>query len=136
MHVKEYKCHKIASGRTEGELLISADDICFYLCEPSTGKLTEEGHSIFGRDISGKILVFPGGKGSSCVQLDGLYQLMQKGKSPKGMIVEYADTILVTSAILMNMPLVDKMPADFYKNISDGTICTLDADRGIVTICS
>lgn len=134
MAIKEYRCHRIATGQTSGELLTSADDICFYLSNPATGQIVEEGHCLQGANISGKILVFPGGKGSSSVQLDGLYQLMLNGKSPKGMIVEYADTILVTCAILMKIPLVDRLPRAFYENVTDGLFCTINADRETVTL--
>ena len=131
---KEYGCRGIAAGAAGGELLISADDICFYMCDPKTGRIIEDGHSLNGVDVSGKILVFPGGKGSSSVQLDGLYQLRLNGKSPGGMIVEYADTILVTCAILMKIPLVDRLPGEFYENAADGVLCRLDADKGTVAL--
>ncbi|MDO4561615.1 MAG: DUF126 domain-containing protein [bacterium] len=134
MNENKYSCHKIAAGSAHGEILISKDDICFYLTEPRSGKIIEEEHALCGVDISNKILVFPGGKGSSSVQLDGLYQLMLNGKSPNGMIVEYADTILVTCAILMKIPLADKLPREFYENAKNGALCELDADKGTVEL--
>lgn len=131
---RKYNCHKIGPGSVRAEILISTDDICFYMTNPPTGQVIEEGHCLNGIDISNKILVFPGGKGSSCVQLDGLYQLMLANKSPLGMIIEYPDTILVTCAILMNIPLVDKLPASFYKCIKNGCGCILDADNESVLL--
>ncbi|OUO94406.1 DUF126 domain-containing protein [Cloacibacillus sp. An23] len=129
-----FSCRKIAAGKAEGEILISKDDICFYLTDPESGKIIEEGHALDGVDISGKILVFPAGKGSSSVNLDGLYQLMTHGKCPKAMIVEYADAILVTCAILMRIPTVDRVPAGFYELIRDGARCRVDAGGGEVTL--
>ena len=132
--MRVFQCRRIASGKVEAPLLISKDDICFYLVDPARGCIIEEGHDLRGMDMSGKILVFPGGKGSSSVQLDGLYQLMLNGKSPAGMIVEYADTILITCAILMKFPLVDRVSERFYKEISNGTLCEIDADGGTITL--
>ena len=114
METRVFPCRKISAGKAEGELLISKDDICFYLTEPESGKIIEEGHALCGADISDKILVFPSGKGSSSVNLDGLYQLMTHGKCPKAMIVEHADAILVTCAVLMR--------------------CEVDADGGRVSV--
>lgn len=126
---KVFSCKKIVAGCTTASILISKDDICFYLTDPQKGMIIEKGHALYGTDISNKILIFPGGKGSSSVQLDGLYQLMFNGKCPCGMIVEYADTILVTCAILMKIPLVNNLPDAFYMKIKNGKQCKLDADN-------
>ena len=41
---KQFKCHKISEGVAEAEVIISKDDIMFYLIEPETGKLVEPAH--------------------------------------------------------------------------------------------
>jgi hypothetical protein len=129
-----WKCRKIAEGRAEGEILISADAICFYLVEPETGVVIEKNHSLEGRSVAGKILVMPSGKGSSVVQADGLYKLMKHNKAPKGMIVEFPDPVLVSSAIVMEIPTVMKVEKGFYETLRPGDQVQLDADRGTVTI--
>lgn len=134
METRVFPCRKISAGKVDGELLISKDDICFYLTEPESGKIIEEGHALCGADISDKILVFPSGKGSSSVNLDGLYQLMTHGKCPKAMIVEHADAILVTCAVLMRIPVVDRVSAEFYAAARDGARCEVDADGGRVSL--
>lgn len=131
---KQYKCHKISGGKVTGELLFSDDGICFYLVEPTTGKIIEKEHPLYGQSISGKILVFPYGKGSSVVQADGMYQLKMKHKEPAGMIVVNADTTLAASAIILDAPMVNKMNSDFYKELHNGDLVELDADNGILTI--
>jgi uncharacterized protein len=128
-----FACHKISEGLAEGEVLISTDDIMFYLIDPQTGVVIEKGHSLEGKSVSGKILIFPGGKGSSVVQADGLYQLSTHNNAPKAMIIETPETVLVASAIIMEMPMVDRLPPDFYDQIRDGDILRVDADNGIVT---
>jgi len=129
-----FSCHKISDGKVEGRVLISKDDILFYLCNPETGNIIEKGHDLEGQSVAGKILVFPAGKGSSSVQVDGLYQLLTRNNAPKGMIIERPDTILVTSAIIMEIPLVDRVEEDFYKRVEDGDYLCLNADRGTITI--
>ena len=132
--MKEYKCHKIAKGLAEGELLFSEDPICFYLVDPVTGKVIESGHDLEGVSIADKIIAFPGGKGSSVVQADGLYQLQLKNNAPRGMIIQYPDTVLVATSIIMEVPLVDKLERSFYENERNGTIIELDADNEKIKI--
>jgi len=128
------KCRKIAEGKAEGEVIISADAICFYLVQPETGVVIEKNHSLEGQSIAGKILVIPSGKGSSVVQADGLYKLMKHNKSPKGMIVEFPDPVLVSSAIVMEIPTVMKVEKKFYEHIRSGDYIQIDADQETVTI--
>lgn len=132
--MKEYKCHKIAKGLAEGELLFSKDPICFYLVDPVTGKVIESGHDLEGVSIADKIIAFPGGKGSSVVQADGLYQLQLKNNAPRGMIIQYPDTVLVATSIIMEVPLVDKLERSFYENERNGTKIELDADNEKIKI--
>jgi uncharacterized protein len=133
---KKFSCHKIAEGIASGEVLISRDDICFYLIDPKTGIVIEKGHDLEGRSVAGKVLVVPTGKGSSVVQADGLYQLQLNGNAPKAMIIQHPDTVLVASAIVMGIPMVNKLPREFYDYIEDGKTAVVDSDRAVVTVIS
>lgn len=132
--MKTFKCTKISGGKTEAEVIVSKDAVCFYLVEPATGIVVEKNHDIMNQSVAGKILIMPSGKGSSVVQADGLYKLSQKGMEPKGIIVEQADTVLVSSAIIMETPMVHKVDKEFYENIRTGMKIELDADKGEITI--
>lgn len=134
MSKKKFSCHKISEGVAEGEVIVSKDDVMFYLIEPDTGKVIEPAHDLEGKSISQKILIFPSGKGSSVVQADGLYQLNQKDNSPKAMIIEYPETVLVSSAIIMEVPMVDRVDPEFYEVVKDGDRIKVDADNGIIEI--
>ena len=130
----EIKCRKISEGKADGEVIVSKDSVCFYLVEPETGVVVEKNHDIEGKSIAGKILVMPSGKGSSVVQADGLFKLAQNDKAPKAMIIEHADTVLVTGAIIMEIPMVHKVEDKFYKTVMDGDVVSLDADNGIIRL--
>ena len=134
MEKKFYKCHRISEGIAEGEILISKDDIMFYLVDPLTGVMIEKDHSIEGKCVAGKILDFPSGKGSSVVQADGIYQLLAQGKAPNGMIIKNPETVLVASAIIMEIPMVDKVDPAFYKEVRNGDFIRIDADKQIISI--
>lgn len=134
MSKRVFSCHKISEGIAEGEAIISEDSIMFYLITPDTGVVIEPAHSLEGKSIARKILIFPSGKGSSVVQADGLFQLNKKGSAPAGMIIQYPETVLVSSAIIMDIPLVDKIDPEFYDVVKDGDRVRINASEGIVEI--
>ncbi|MFX3617434.1 MAG: aconitase X swivel domain-containing protein [Sporolactobacillus sp.] len=129
-----FSCHKVSEGVIEGEVLVSSDDLCFYLVDPESGKVIEKNHALEGQSVADKILIFPSGKGSSVVQADGMYQLKMAGKGPKALIIRYPDTVLVASSIIMELPVVDKVDEAFYEKIKTGDNVLLDADTGKLTI--
>jgi predicted aconitase with swiveling domain len=131
---KSYDCHKISEGIAQGEVLCTTDDICFYLVDPETGNIIEDDHEAHGKSVAGKVLIFPSGKGSSVVQADGLYQLNMHGNAPKAMVIEYADTVLVSSAIIMGIPMVNKVEDAFYKNVKQNDNVTVNADNQLITV--
>ena len=134
MKGKIFKCHKISEGCIEGEVIISKDDVMFYLIKPETGEVIEPEHDLENKIISNKILIFPSGKGSSVVQADGLYQLTMKNHAPKAMIIQRPETVLVASAIIMEIPMVDKVEEEFYKIVKNGDRIRLDATNGKIEI--
>ena len=134
MKGKIFKCHKISEGCIEGEVIISKDDVMFYLIKPETGEVIEPEHDLENKIISNKILIFPSGKGSSVVQADGLYQLKMKNNAPKAMIIQRPETVLVASAIIMEIPMVDKVEEEFYKIVKIGDRIRLDATNGKIEI--
>lgn len=131
---REYSCHKISEGVSQGEVIISKDEIMFYLVEPETGIVIEKSHDLEGQSVANKIIIFPGGKGSSVVQSDGLYQLMMKKNQPKAMIIQNPETVLVAGAIIMEIPMVDKVDPKFYEDVKNGDIVKIDATNGIIEI--
>ena len=134
MKEKIFNCHKISEGYIEGGVIISKDDVMFYLIKPETGEVMEAEHDLEGKSIANKILIFPSGKGSSVVQADGLYQLKMKNNAPKGMILQRPENVLVASAIIMEIPMVDKVDEGFYKLIKNGDRIRLDATNGKIEI--
>ncbi len=131
---KEYSCHRISDGTATGEVLFSKDDFCFYLIDPKTGIVIEPQHCLYGKSIAGKVLVFPNGKGSSVVQADGMYQLKMTGMGPKALIIKNPDTTLVASAIATELVVVDRAEDAFYEEVAEGTMISVDAVNGKITV--
>lgn len=128
------KCHKIVGGCGEGEALVSHEPICFYLTDPKTGIVREKTHELAGRNLANKVLVFPSGKASSVVQIDGLFKLASHNLAPKAMIVKDVETVLIVSAVLAKVPLVDRLEKDPFETIHTGDLVKVDAEKGIVTV--
>jgi len=128
------KCHKIIGGYGEGEALVSHEPICFYLTDPKTGTVRERTHELAGKNLANKVLVFPSGKASSVVQIDGLFKLASNNVAPKALIVKDVETVLVVSAFLVKVPLVDKLEKDPFEVIRTGDFIKVDAERGLVSV--
>lgn len=124
----------ISEGKATADAIISKDRIMFYQVRPEDGMMEEKNHHLEGRIIAKKVLLFPGGKGSSVVQQDGLYHLDCHHNMPSALIVQYPDPVLVAGAIIMQVPMVDRLPQEFYDVVKDGDIITVNADEGYVEI--
>ena len=127
---KTFSCRQIAAGKVRGEVLTCTDQILFYHTDPKT----EAGHALEGVSVKDKILVFPGGKGSSVVQMDGLYKLELNGAAPLGFIVREPDTVLVSTAIIMEIPMVDRVEDEFYNAVKTGDQIEINADEETITL--
>lgn len=131
---QKFACHKISEGKATAESIISPERIMFYQVRPEDGMMEEKDHAIEGKIIAKKVLIFPGGKGSSVVQQDGLYHLDRFHNMPAALIVKNPDPVLVAGAIIMQIPMVDRLPDEFYEAVKDGQTITVNADEGYVEI--
>lgn len=132
---KAYHCSQITKGKADSApALVSKDAICFYLVEPETGVVKERNHDAFGKSVVGKVLIMPSGKGSSVVQLDGLYKLMMRNNGPAAIVVQEADTVLVAAAAAMEMPMVHRVDPEFFTDVESGMNIALDVEQGTITI--
>lgn len=131
---KRFSCHKISEGKAQSDAIITKDRIMFYQVRPEDGMMEEKNHQLEGRSIAKKILLFPGGKGSSVVQQDGLYHLDRFQNMPAALIIQDPDPVLVAGAIIMELPMVDKVDPAFYAQIKDGDTVLVNADEGYVEI--
>ena len=129
----QIKCHRIASGCASGAALVTEEPISFLgNVNPETGIVVDPDHELYGKCISGKILIFPGGKGST-VGSYVIYQLKKRGLAPVAMINIRSEPIVAVGAIISGIPLVDRVPDDILF-LKDGVLVTVDADMEIVQI--
>jgi phosphomecalonate degydratase small subunit len=129
----EISCHKVASGCATGEALATTLPLSFLgNVDSETGIVVDPDHELYGKCISGKILIFPEGKGST-VGSYVIYQLKKRRKAPAAMINVRSEPIIAVGAIMSEIPLVDKVPRGLL-NLKEGTKLTVDADNLLIRI--
>jgi predicted aconitase with swiveling domain len=124
----------ICEGIAEGEALVTNEPISFFGgIDPNSGLVTERGCQLYGLSISGKILVFPGLKGSTSGTWI-IYRLSERGVAPKAMVVTEADIILIAGAILGNIPAVDNFSFDPTVRFKNGERLRVNGFEGTVEV--
>ena len=128
------KGRKVMGGVAEGEALVSMDSVSFYGgIDPVTGIIVDPGHSSKGENITGKVFVFPTGKGST-VGSYVIYRMAKLGTAPAAIINIETEAILATGCVISDIPLVDKLDQDPLKVIKNGMRVRVNADEGTVKI--
>jgi predicted aconitase with swiveling domain len=127
----ELKGRKISPGIASGEALVTTQGLSFFGgVDTQTGIVTEKGHELEGKSISGKVLVFPQGKGST-VGSYALYRMKKQGTAPVAMINTECETIVAVGAIISEIPCVDKID---ISQIKTGQKIKVDALVGKVIV--
>jgi predicted aconitase with swiveling domain len=128
------KGRTISRGCAEGEVLISSDPISFLgSVDPKTGVVVEEKHSLAGKSIKGKVLVFPHGKGST-VGSYVMYQLKKNEAAPAAIINLETEPIVAVGAIISEIPLVDMLEKNPYEFLRDGDTVMVNGSKGYVEL--
>ncbi|HET6580971.1 MAG TPA: DUF126 domain-containing protein [Methanoregula sp.] len=119
----------IAKGRGEGPLLVSPAPLSFLSgVDPATGIIVEKGHPLQGRSITGTVLAFPYGKGST-VGSYVLYALSRNGHAPAAIINTEAESIIATGAIIGKIPMIDRIEISMER-LRNGVHVVVDGEAG------
>lgn len=122
---------RLFGGRGQGPAMVSSNPISFLGgVAPTTGEIIDTHSPLSGRNVSGRILAFPGGKGST-VGSYVLYGLARRGRAPAAIIVERPDTIVTVGAVIGKIPAVYGIPPDV---LHDGEWVEVDADKATVRV--
>ncbi len=128
------KGRKVVGGYAEGEALVSADPVSFYGgVDPETGIVVEPGHAVEGECITGKVFVFPTGKGST-VGSYVIYRMSKLGTAPAALVNSETEAIIATGCVISGIPLVDKLDRDPLLEIKSGDLVKVSADEGVVEV--
>ncbi|MGH3328773.1 MAG: aconitase X swivel domain-containing protein [Streptomycetales bacterium] len=124
----------VVPGVAEGQALVSYETISGWGgIDPEKGVIIERRHELFGQSFAGRILVFPGAKGSS--GWSGFFQSTRlMGSAPLGMIFTVLTTKVALGAVVTRVPAVTGLDRDPLEVIRTGDRVRIDADNGVVEV--
>lgn len=120
----------ILPGTSRGRLLSTHQPISFWGCvDPATGNISDKRHDLYGESVSGRVLVFPYGKGSSTGSLMVL-ELLRLNLAPAAIVNIRTEPLLATGPVVGKhfygkaFPIVNVAESDFHllKNGIDAEI--------------
>jgi isopentenyl phosphate kinase len=99
----------IKQGTAFGIALVSPQPLGFLGgVDPDSGVVIEPGHALEGQCVTGRVLVFPTGKGST-VGSYTLYRMARSGTAPAAILNAESEPIVAVGAIISGIPMVDQV---------------------------
>ncbi len=125
---------RVVGGIAEGEALVTRQTISGWGgVNALKGVVIETRHELRGRSFAGKVLVFPGAKGSSGWS-SVFHTTRLAGVAPKAMLFNEMTTKIALGAVVMRAPAMTDFDRDPLELIETGDWVRVDADSGIVEI--
>ena len=125
---------KVVGGSCEGEALVTRDRVSGWGgIDPRTGTIIETRHQLRGQSFKGKVLVFPGAKGSSGWS-NQFHIARLAGAAPLAMLFNEMTTKIALGAGVTHAPAMTDFDRDPLEVIETGDWVKVDADRGVVEV--
>lgn len=124
----------LIEGMAEGQALVTSQPISGWGgVDPKGGKIIESGHELCGQSFAGKVLVFPGAKGSS--GWSGAFHLARlAGSCPLALIFNSMSTKVALGVVVTRVPAVCDLDADPIELIETGDWVSVDGGQGLVVV--
>jgi len=124
----------IVSGVAMGEAMVTRETISGWGgVAPMTGTVIESRHELKGQSFAGKVLVFPGAKGSS--GWSSIFHTTRlAGTAPLALIFNVMTTKVALGAVVMRIPSVTELDRDPLGIIENGDRVRVDGNEGTITI--
>ncbi|MBP6896850.1 MAG: DUF126 domain-containing protein [Pseudacidovorax sp.] len=125
---------KVVGGVVEAEALVTHERISGWGgIDPRTGTVIEIGHALRGQSFAGKVLVFPGAKGSS--GWSAMFHTARLLKAaPAAFLFNEMTTKMALGAVVTHAPALTDFDRDPLACIETGDRVRVDADRGTVEV--
>ena len=130
---------RIIGGRAEGEALVTGQSLTFWGgIDPASGVIIEAQHELCGRAVTGKVLVFPRGSGSSS-GCGVVMEMLRRRNNPAALINIETEAVLALGPIIAqelygrSFPIVTVKAAHF-RQLRTGDRVVVDADAGEVLV--
>lgn len=128
------KGRKVVGGKAKAEALVTTQTISGWGgINEREGSVIELRHELHGQSFAGKVLVFPGAKGSS--GWSAFFHMCRlNDTAPAAMIFTRMTTKIALGAVVTRVPTITDLDGDVFELIETGDLVEVDADAGIVTI--
>lgn len=125
---------KVVGGVAEGEALVTRERISGWGgVDPRQGTIVETRHELRGASFAGKVLVFPGAKGSS--GWSAMFHVARvMGTAPAAWLFNEMSTKVALGTVVSHAPAMTDFERDPLELIRTGDWVRVDADAGLVTI--
>lgn len=125
---------KVVGGRAEGEALVTSQTISGWGgINEREGSVIERRHELRGRVFAGKVLVFPGAKGSSGWSAY-FHMARLNNVAPAAMIFTRMTTKIALGAVVTRVPAMTECEPDPLATIETGDWVVVDADAGMIEV--
>ncbi|MGE5721452.1 MAG: aconitase X swivel domain-containing protein [Sphingomonadales bacterium] len=124
----------VVGGVAEGEALVTRDTISGWGgVNAMTGTVIESRHELKGQSFAGKVLVFPGAKGSS--GWSSVFHMTRlAGTAPLALLFNIMTTKAALGAVVMRVPAITDFDRDPLEFIETGDRVLVDATNGLVKV--
>jgi uncharacterized protein len=123
----------VTGGVAEGEALVSPRPLMGWgMVDEKMGYTTEEGHPLFEVPFKGKVLVFPGMRGSGGFISYGRTQ--RYGTQPAAFVYSRGISVMYMASMNAQVPSVTDLDQDPVEVIETGDWVKVDGDRGVVEV--
>ncbi len=123
----------IVHGKAQGKALVTSQPISFFGGVSEEGTIIERGHELEGKKITGKILVFPRGKGST-VGSYVIYAMKKNGTAPAAIVNIETEPIIAAGCVLANIPLIDMLNENPINIIKTGDFVKVLGSEVIIKV--
>ncbi|MGH1358142.1 MAG: aconitase X swivel domain-containing protein [Burkholderiaceae bacterium] len=125
---------KVVGGFSQGEAMVTTDHISGWGgVDPRAGVIIETRHELRGQSFAGKVLLFPGAKGSS--GWSNTFHLTRViGTAPAAMLFVEMTTKVALGAVVTRAPAVTEFDQDPFLVIQTGDWVQVDGDQAIVSV--
>ncbi len=124
----------------KGEAIVSEKPFGFWQgVDPKTGVVIDKRHDLFGESITGRIFVFPYGRGSTGTP--GIFiEAVRNHVAPAAIVNVNSEPMIIVCALLaeefygVKIPVVDGFELDHLKKIRTGDRVEINGESGEIEI--
>lgn len=124
----------VVAGHAAGTAMVTTQTISGWGgINERDGSIIERRHELVGQSFAGKVLVFPGAKGSS--GWSAFFHMTRiNGVAPAAMLFTRMTTKIALGAVVTRVPAMTDFDADVFAAIRNGDHVEVDTDAGTVTV--